>query len=180
MSQASTPPDTLSKDDIKTIADVRRSIWAAGFKGLAYGSLAGYGLHTAAKSIQSWSMLRASSKAGTSATSADTAEYFLKRVAFSKNTALLSFLAGGALGGFLFATAAGKNNVHNLHPIFETGKRDSSTRYQMLIEQARLLEAEKERERRRLQRRETIEDRMVHGHGLSDSHGGRWAGDNGK
>jgi len=173
MSRAFTPPDTLTKEDVKTIADVRRAIWTNGFKGLAVGSLAGYTAHTTARSLQSWSMSRAVRAAGEGARATEL-QYLLKGITFSKNTALLSFMACGAIGGFVFATAAGKSNVHNLHPIFEIGKQDRSTRYQELIKRAQQIEGEKEREKRRLQRHQSLHENLVHGQGLSDSHGGRW------
>lgn len=83
-------------------------------------------------------------------------------------------MAGGALGAYVMSSVAGKNAVHNLHPVFEKGKNTFGTRYQRLIEQSQALEEEKERELRRLKRRETVIDRMAYGHGLSDSHGGHW------
>jgi hypothetical protein len=179
MSRAFTPPDTLSKDDIKTIADVRRSIWTDGLKGLVLGSLSGYIAHRTAKIFQAWSMNRAvKAAAKTAGHCPDPSDlrYFLKGITFSKNTACMSFMAGGAIGGFVLASAAGKSTVHNLHPIFEIGKEDRSTRYQQLVKKAQVLEEEKEREDRRIRRRKTLHENLVHGQGLSDSHGGKWEG----
>ncbi len=169
-----TPEETpLSKENYQAMADVRRSLWTAGFKGMGYGSLLGYSLHVGAKSVQSWSMKRANITSS-SAAQESTAWYFLRGITFNKNTAFLSVMAGGAVGAYVMSTAAGKNSVHNLHPVFEVGKKNFGTRYQTLIEQSKALEEEKERERRRLKRRETVIDRMAYGHGLSDSHGGHW------
>lgn len=55
---------------------------------------------------------------------------------FSRNTAFLSFMAGGALGSFLMAMTTGKNEIHELHDIFhmnEKVKYDRSN-YQKLVE----------------------------------------------
>ena len=100
---------------------------------------------------------------------------------------MFAFLGGGALGSFLMSSATGKNQVHNLHPIFEVGKREPSdglTEYQRSLQQAQEstpntntqlpLELRKNRTIRRNTMRETIEK----GHGLSDSHGGQWVEDN--
>ena len=169
------PPEetSLSKENYQAMAEVRRSLWTSGLKGMGYGSVLGYSLHVGAKSIQSWSMKRTNG-VSSSAAQVSTARYFLQGITFNKNTAFLSVMAGGALGAYVMSSVAGKNAVHNLHPVFEKGKNTFGTRYQRLIEQSQALEEEKERELRRLKRRETVIDRMAYGHGLSDSHGGHW------
>lgn len=169
------PPEetSLSKENYQAMADVRRSLWIAGFKGMGYGSVLGYSLHVGAKSIQSWSMRRANISSST-APAESTTRYFFQGITFNKNTAFLSVMAGGALGAYVLSSVAGKNSVHNLHPVFAKGKNNFGTRYQRLTEQSQALEEEKERELRRLKRRETVIDRMAYGHGLSDSHGGHW------
>lgn len=108
---------------------------------------------------------------------------------------------GGALGSFVLATTAGKNNVHNLHDVFEVGKREKPKSvkkssddpgyntqglsfYQQLMnrdhyQHEKRLEHDhlvKEQEQRRLVRRQTLSDRLQgEGQsGISDSHGGHW------
>lgn len=168
MSRAFSPPDTLSKDDIRTMADVRRNIWTAGFQGLAYGSITGFVVHSVSKFV--YNRLPDTTK--------------LKMVApgdvpfrFSRNTAFLSVMVGGAVGSFVMATAAGKNRVHKLHGIYEAGKTEvvQGSDYQRDLARAQEREEEiRERNRRRLSRRATVRQRLEEGHGLSDSHGGHW------
>jgi len=182
MTRAFTPPETLSQDDIRTIADVRREIWTDGLRGLAVGTLAGFGLHSAA---------RFGHKRG-----------IWKMPFLNRNTALLSVLLGGALGSFVMATTTGKNQVHNLHPIFQIGAKappvdysKNNSPYQQELERARLRELELQilerrrdrtaseqeyvekarRAQNRLYRRESLSQSLQEGHhGLSDSHGGHW------
>lgn len=102
------PPDLFSKDDIRTMADVRRNVWVNGIRGLVLGSLSGYGLHTIAR-------LGAQH------------QWWKKNIVnippqqFTANTAFVSFMLGGALGSYIMAVTAGKNSVHRLHGIFENG-----------------------------------------------------------
>ena len=119
MTRAFTPPETLSDDDIRTIANVRRDIWSNAFYGMGVGILSGAALHGLGSLAQSRGMIRG----------------------LNRNTAFMSVLGGGALGSFLMATVTGKNQVHNLHPIFEVGKRqvpppDQGTPYQQAIQRA--------------------------------------------
>lgn len=185
MSRAFTPPDSLSKEDIRKIADVRRSIWKNAFVGLGTGTLIGIVGHSAAQlgNRRGW-----------------------WKLPLSRNTAFLTVMLGGAFGSFLASVTTGKNEVHNLHPIYEIGatpgeKRD--TPYQQSLKRAREREDELrtierhrtgrgladvihdkeaaervERERNRLFRRATLERNLQEGHGgLSDSHGGHWVSD---
>jgi hypothetical protein len=111
----SRPPETLSSENLRTIAEVRRDVWTNGVRGLAYGSLCGYGLHTIARigdERQWWTKILTPKGITTTAT---------KRLALTPNTAFLSFLLGGAVGSYLMAVTAGKNAVHRLHDIFEIG-----------------------------------------------------------
>eukprot|EP00586_Coscinodiscus_wailesii_P012262 CAMPEP_0172505478 /NCGR_PEP_ID=MMETSP1066-20121228/186829_1 /TAXON_ID=671091 /ORGANISM="Coscinodiscus wailesii, Strain CCMP2513" /LENGTH=179 /DNA_ID=CAMNT_0013282095 /DNA_START=82 /DNA_END=621 /DNA_ORIENTATION=+ len=163
MSRAFTPPDTLSKDDIRTVADVRREVWTNGFKGMFFGTATGLILHTVAKTGHG--LLQNTRKiAGDVPTN----------MLFNKNTVFLSAMIGGAVGSFSWATAAGKNNVHHLHDVFEKGKKtDTGTVYQQKADRARQEEIE-QRQRNRLMRRQSLERSLVSGRGLSDSHGGHW------
>jgi len=70
------------------------------------------------------------------------------------------------MGSFAFATAAGKNEVHNLRHIYEVGKKDMNR-----DEGGDVVES---RRRRRLTRRTAVAKNLETGHGLSDSHGGHW------
>jgi hypothetical protein len=164
--------DTLSKEDVKTIADVRRDIWTSGFKGLAYGSAGGYILHTLVRlSVNS---LSEASKGKLILPGSD------KPVRFSRNSAFFSVMAGGALGSFILATTTGKNKVHHMHDIFEIGKHEHKTPYQEAYENAQKARGHvddvspESRRQRLLSRRRTMSQRLTEGHGLSDSHGGTW------
>jgi hypothetical protein len=152
MSRAFTPPDTLSKEDIRTIADVRRDIWTNSFTGLCVGTLAGFCVH---------SLAAMGHRRGTWKLS------FLNR-----NTAFFSVLLGGAVGSFVMSITTGKNEVHNLHPIFQVGAR---TLENSGDDSAAGGLDHVERERNRLYRRATLTKAMERGGGgLSDSHGGHW------
>lgn len=113
--------------------------------------------------------------------------FFNKKL--NKNTALLSVLSGGALGMFVFAAAKGKEQVHNLHPIFQVGADPKGgLDYRTKVQKAKELERNhledhdddgdtldlKKLEQHRLVRRRSLMDNLETGHGLSDSHGGRW------
>ncbi len=160
--------DNLSKENVKTIADVRRDIWTSGFKGLGYGSAGGYILHTTARLVHN--SLSDAAKGKLKFPGSD------KPIRFNRNTAFFSFMAGGALGSFLLATTKGKNEVHQMHDIFEIGKNEYKTPYQMAYENAKMKseETDEERRRRHLSRRKTISKRLIEGQGLSDSHSGTW------
>ena len=184
MSRSFHPPDTLSKEEIRTIADVRRDIWTQSFYGLGYGSIAGFTGHTFISALANRGYLSAK---------------------LNRNTALFSVLAGGALGSFLAATVTGKNQVHNLHPIFQVGakpppKDGEMSDYQKSLQRAQEMDHEspvrerarmsrsrptsdlpqtpedvrEQRRQNRVLRRETLRNALQHQHGLSDSHGGHW------
>lgn len=148
MTRAFTPPETLSKEEIRTIADVRRDIWTDAFYGMGVGCISGICLHTVANFA---------SRRG-----------LVKGLNLNRNTAFFSFLAGGAFGSFLMATTTGKNAVHKLHPIFEVG---SKTKKESLVRDRDF----EERKKNRVLRRKTLQETLEHQHGLSDSHGGKWA-----
>jgi hypothetical protein len=193
MSRAFNPPDTLSKEDIRTIADVRRDIWTSGMKGLFVGTISGYALYTVLKIGNQRKLWNLSGS-------------------INRNTAFLSVLLGGAIGSFLMSVTTGKNEVHNLHPIFEIGAnrrraiRDDANSlhlspYDLSILQAKERDddirsiqksqkhfqyssiAEQEvldrvqREKNRLYRRATLTKSMEQYGGLSDAHGGNWITD---
>jgi hypothetical protein len=52
MSRAFAPPDTLSQDDIRTVADVRRAVWINGLFGLGAGSVTGCVTHLVLQTLQ--------------------------------------------------------------------------------------------------------------------------------
>lgn len=166
MSRAFTPPDSLSEENIRTIADVRRDIWTSGFQGLVLGSTGGFFLHSIARFVHN--RLPDSSKLKIAAPGD-------MPMRFTRNTAWLSVMIGGAIGSFAMATAAGKNRVHKLHDIYEIGASDGKTEYQRSLARAVDREEEiRERLRRRVSRRATVRKRLEEGHGLGDSHGGQW------
>mmetsp|Transcript_7889 Transcript_7889/g.12167 ORF Transcript_7889/g.12167 Transcript_7889/m.12167 type:complete len:151 (+) Transcript_7889:137-589(+) len=105
MSRAFHPPDTLSKEDIRTLADVRRDIWTNGFIGMGTGSVGCLAMHEWVRIVHTRFAKHQ------------------KDLMYSRNTSMLSFLFGASLGGFVMATTTGKNVVHNLHPIFNAGAK---------------------------------------------------------
>jgi hypothetical protein len=95
----------MSVDDIRTVADVRRELWTQGFVGLAAGTVAGFVVHTACSigNRRQWWKVKTNS-----------------------NTAMLAVLLGGAMGSFISASTAGKNEVHKMHPVFRKGAKVQS------------------------------------------------------
>mmetsp|Transcript_37558 Transcript_37558/g.77940 ORF Transcript_37558/g.77940 Transcript_37558/m.77940 type:complete len:186 (-) Transcript_37558:151-708(-) len=181
MSRAHTPPSTLTTDDRRAMAEVRRDIWIDGFFGMAVGSVSCFALHAALRMAGRYRPLP---------------------FVLNKNTALASFLGGGAIGSFVLSTTKGKNIVHMLHPIFERGKKDvgengdpgnpSSQKslefaksHERAIQTRRTArqvpedpeEERMDRERNRLFRRSTLQNALNKEGGLSDSHGGHWPKD---
>lgn len=154
--------DTLSKDDERIMADVRRNIWTNGFKGLGYGSAFGFISYTISNLVYN---------------TLDEVKKKKLPLQFNRNTAFLAVMASGALGSFVMATTSGKNSVHEMHPIFEIGKNEKLSPYQSSYKEARQQDEENDVEvhrRRMLSRRKTIKKVMDNHHGLSDSHGGKW------
>jgi hypothetical protein len=131
------PPESLSKDDIKTMNEVRMNIWSNAMTGLGahlnyalcivltarrisdkmndifsltsdhvsilyvgFGSGSGLVMHTAMQYANKFGIIKSK---------------------LNRNTLFMAVLGGGALGSFLFATAKGKESVHNLHSIFQVG-----------------------------------------------------------
>ncbi|GKY97559.1 hypothetical protein MPSEU_000714100 [Mayamaea pseudoterrestris] len=165
-------PSYISKDDMHTLNDVRKDLWKNGLYGLGMGSLAGLSLHSVASLVQKRS------------------NYKLFQA--NRNTAFMSVMLGGAIGSFVLSTTAGKNDVHQLHKIFESGSRDA--RQERLMEEEDLnaslrhhqsqegqrndvLTDRMQREKNRLTRRASLEHSLNSRNGLSDSHGGKWADD---
>jgi hypothetical protein len=140
---------------------------------------------------------------------------YLRKAKLNRNTLFMSVLGGGALGSFMFAVTTGKNQVHNLHSIFQVGANPTGDLdyYQRTLQKARergediralehsrltdhppttdasvtnntnpnekTVDLEK-LEQIRIIRRKTVNDSFRTGHGLSDSHGGHWVPDDGK
>lgn len=94
---------------------------------------------------------------------------------------------------FVFATSRGKEQVHNLHEIFQVGAtpRNKVIRpnYQSTMRNAQQedgttfgdqeISTEKMQEIR-LTRRRSLLDSLQRGHGISDAHGGHWVKENDK
>mmetsp|Transcript_12733 Transcript_12733/g.27498 ORF Transcript_12733/g.27498 Transcript_12733/m.27498 type:complete len:269 (+) Transcript_12733:153-959(+) len=133
MSRAFAPPDTLSEDDVRTVADVRRALWINGLCGLGAGSVIGATGHVALRTLQ---RRYVSEEAASSTITSQTARAAAGKASdaglvyrilrqlppLGKNTFMFSLLGGGALGSFVMSTTAGKNTVHLLHPIFDVGR----------------------------------------------------------
>lgn len=168
------PPSYMSKDDLYTLNAVRKDIWSNAIYGLTVGSLSGLVTHSLASQA---------AKRG-----------FIK-LKTNRNTAMLSLMLGGSIGSFVMATTTGKNEVHQLHGIFESGSRESRQGRNDALQRAvereddlntlvrhrsidrTELSERVQREKNRLIRRASLEQNLKSHHGLSDSHGGHWATD---
>ena len=106
MSRAFHPPDSLSREDIQTLNNVRRDIWVEAMKGWGIGTLTGFTLYSIASIGQHRFKL-----------------WKLPKNMLNRNMAFLSVLLGGAMGSFLMSVTTGKNQVHLLHPIFALGAK---------------------------------------------------------
>lgn len=100
MSKAFTPPSTMSDEDIKRVADVRRDVWTAGIKGAVAGVFVG-------------------------STGWQGARYFgkLPKAIRSPNHYALITMGTGALMSFLCSLAAGKNSVKRIGDVFLRGAK---------------------------------------------------------
>jgi hypothetical protein len=145
------PPETLSDEDVQTLRVVRRDIYTNGAIGGGVGACAGVVLYTGAQ----WAK-----KLG-----------YMKRTSLNRNVGMLTVLGSFAFGMFLAASKTGKEEVHVLHPIFRVGAVDVDPTQQSVVDPARLKQM-------RMTRRRTLTDNLHRGHGLSDSHAGRWVDDN--
>lgn len=158
------PPDTLTKDDIRTLNQVRKDLWYNSFIGGGFGAGTGLILHTSAQWARRLGMTS---------------------VKLNRNTLMLSVLGGGAFGMFLFGVAAGKEQVHNLHPIFligatppgELDRQDYRSKIIHASQPSDDLDIKKLQEIR-IARRTSMMDGFQKGHGLNDAHGGHWVKDN--
>ena len=205
MSRAFTPPDTLSNDDIRTVADVRRAVWINGIFGLGAGTVTGMVGHIVLQTLQKKyvgepgaAVSEASHQASRTAGSKTSWIFKCLRPLppLGRNTFMLSLLGGGALGSFLMSTTAGKNAVHLLHPIFNVGRDEyaGKSAYQIAAIKAQKqdeggatpnsvnseddeLDAAHHRARS-LQAKASMKRRLETGHSLSDTHGNTWPYDN--
>lgn len=96
------PPSSMNKDDIKAVADVRRSVWTAGFRGLAWGLMGGgfacFFLRKAP--LRSFGL------------------GFLERYNTANHAALI-LMGSGATVSFTSALAAGKNARHMMADVYK-------------------------------------------------------------
>jgi len=203
MSRAFTPPDTLSQDDIRTVADVRRAVWINGLFGLGAGSAIGMIGHLALQTLQRRHVPKVASATAEKSTEKTSATTLSKKRTttsilykllkplppLTKNTFLLSFLGGGALGSFVLSSTAGKNAVHLLHPIFNVGRDEYAgmSPYQIEAKKAEMTLQQQQQQQsgavedgaqldiqhhkqRTLHRKASIKERLESGHSLSDTH----------
>lgn len=194
MSSAFTPPDTLTKDDRRTVADVRRTIWKNGFLGLGTGTVTGMVGHM----VLQWLQKRYVTADGMPVVGrVNDASWVYKclRVLppLGRNTFMLSFLSGGALGSMVLSTTAGKNAVHLLHPIFGLGKDENAGKSPYQIATSRATQQQQEesiatsddvdggsamdRRTRSLRRKDSVRRRLESGGSLTNSHSNTWPHD---
>ncbi|EED86563.1 predicted protein [Thalassiosira pseudonana CCMP1335] len=199
MSRAFSPPDTLSQDNVKSIADVRRTVWINGFLGLGVGSVTGMLGHIVLQKMQSHYVGDTTSVAQKAQEKTKESFGWIQKCLrplppLGRNTFLLSVLGGGALGSFVMSTTAGKNAVHLLHPVFQVGRDEHAGQspYQIAIAKAKELEGKlaatdtqqsqtnedeldvAHHRARSLRRKGSMKRRLESGHSLSDTHGNTW------
>lgn len=105
MSRAFTPPDTLSPSDVRTVADVRRTVWINGIFGLGAGATTCALGHVVLQKLQSHYLPEGNELPK----QLNMIQKFLKPLPpLGRNTFTLSLLGGGALGSFVMSTSAGK------------------------------------------------------------------------
>ncbi len=168
MSRAFSPPDTLSQDDIRTVADVRRAVWINGLFGLGAGTVTGMVGHLVLQSLQrryvgdlstenkSPMTKAAAEKAANKSNSTFLYKLLRPLPPLTKNTFLLSLLSGGALGSFLFSTTAGKNAVHLLHPIFNVGRDEYAGKSPYQIAMAKAAASQQDQQQQQNEHTESI------------------------
>ena len=111
---AFTPPDSMSPDDIKTVADVRRAVWINGMFGLVAGTFTGSFGHYIIHKLQTKYVLpdnlTAAQAAAQGKVNTNSLIYKVLRPLppLCKNTFMLSLFGGGALGSLVLSTTAGK------------------------------------------------------------------------
>lgn len=113
MSRAFAPPDTLSPDDIRTVADVRRAVWINGIFGLGAGAVTGTVSHLVLQTLQKKYIGEPSTLDGRIATGkVNGASWIVKCLRplppLGRNTFMLSLMGGGALGSFVLSSTAGE------------------------------------------------------------------------
>ena len=117
MSRAFTPPDTMSPDDIRTVADLRRTLWINGIFGMGAGAVTGSVGHLVLQTLQKKYIGEGSSDATsqalrTAARKTAGASWIYKCLRplppLGKNTFMLSLMGGGALGSFVMSSTAGE------------------------------------------------------------------------
>ena len=109
MSRAFSPPDTLSSEDVRTVADVRRTVWINGIFGLLAGSTSCSLGHVILQKIQT-KYVNVEPGMDKQRNSLTLMQKMLKPLPpLGRNTFLLSLLGGGALGSFIMSTTAGEN-----------------------------------------------------------------------
>ncbi len=138
MSRAFTPPDTMTKEDIRAVADVRREVWKGGFKGLGIGLVAGFSFHYSLPTV--CSILKVDVR-GKPPKDIGLLEEVLRACGpYSRNHRFLFTMMGGAVLSNLLASTAGKNSVWWMHDVFERGKK--YTPYQQSVAEANARAAE--------------------------------------
>ncbi len=112
----------LSKEELRALGDVRRSVWKGGFYGLGVGTFTSWAVYEMA--------YFARRRRG-----------YFKFWQFSPSTRMFSVLAGGALGSFLMSCRAGKKDVKLLHPVFQNRSNPRLTSYQQQVLEAKKQDA---------------------------------------
>eukprot|EP00529_Nitzschia_sp_RCC80_P033982 CAMPEP_0113452496 /NCGR_PEP_ID=MMETSP0014_2-20120614/6876_1 /TAXON_ID=2857 /ORGANISM="Nitzschia sp." /LENGTH=203 /DNA_ID=CAMNT_0000343869 /DNA_START=981 /DNA_END=1592 /DNA_ORIENTATION=- /assembly_acc=CAM_ASM_000159 len=150
MTRGLQPPDSLSKEDVYVLREVRKDIYTQGMVGGGLGACAGLVMYTGAQHMKK--------RLG-----------YFKNAPFNRNTAMLVVFSSFAFGTFLFSSTTGKEEVHKLHPVFRAGAGNGGGEGDSDGE-----DLTQRLKSNRMTRRKTVMDTIQRGRGFSDAHSGRW------
>ena len=104
----------------------------------------------------------------------------LKGAKLNPNTGMLTILGSFAFGTFFMASTTGKELVHLLHPVFRAGWAEPEHEltlpklsYEGVRKEA-MVHSQQLQEMRVTRKKSLRESLYRRGHGISDSHSGRW------
>eukprot|EP00956_Cyclotella_meneghiniana_P001125 scaffold1306_cov73-Cyclotella_meneghiniana.AAC.4 len=171
MSRAFTPPDTLSPSDVRTVADVRRTVWINGIFGLGAGATTCALGHVVLQKLQSYYLPEGNELPK----QLNMIQKFLKPLPpLGRNTFTLSLLGGGALGSFVMSTSAGREEHAGQSPYqiaLNKSKQQSNESQPQHVSNPEEDELDAAHHRQRsIQRRASIKERLENGHSLSSTH----------
>eukprot|EP00943_MAST-04B_sp_MAST-4B-sp1_P001173 g1173.t1 len=102
----------LDERDVQALRNTRRALWTGGLNGLVGGMLG---------AMTIWPALRLAEK-----------KKMLGKFKLESKHLTAFVLSFGALGMIVGSMVAGRNNVHELHPVFKKGAKPKYSRYERL------------------------------------------------